>query len=462
MVFLVWVSSLTLKAQPLHQSVSITWTDSLNIGSRPYYISDIQKDTSYTIANLYLGEKQYLYYHSKDTFFRHTFHSAQKSKQLWTNYYQSKYKSLNLSPAMLGRSNLMLIDSSGNESKVLTFRNSSDYPAQIVLEQIHSNLYIFVLPGARLNDTIGLYCLQIALDGEPKCDTIYPPWTGLRPKLIHLQFHHNHLECLFTLHRITPSEKRGFRRNYHFTSVRIPFNSEPAVFHVPPIAESLFYPTIRPLKGHEYFGTYGTKSGKISEGIFLIDSSWIRHVPYPDWLLQKFNAFKLFNRNKIRALYPDSRIVQGNDTVFLFEQYFLNASGGTASKPIFDFHYNHLVMVKVRGDSIQFSFIPKKQVTFDDFGQISSYNLIRTDRSAFVLFNSGSKYLFKSQKTYRNRRINQVYMMNLEELGKVVTIENRKIPILTHLNRPLGNGKYQIYGRKGSFLYIGELTISPL
>lgn len=443
---------------------NIHWLDSFKLPKDDYFFHKVSRSDSGTHIEAE-GKKHYYSFLVQDGKLIRQMHPKAK-REYWLYQGQGAHGLRFIAQKHVEKNihQIFLKEENAKEIEVFTFKENPERPSTIEIIESDSIVHVILVPSGKFNESAQIMHAAITPQGEI---TRYNYALGeLRrlTEIIQVHFKADQAEFLIKSYRINKIEKRGFSRNYQCKIMTVQLsNAESTTFQIPFI-DSFFYPKIKYApEMNELYGTYGLNAGNKALGIFIVNliDTTIVHYPYDkNTILKSKKKLEPRKRNSIYSLHPDMVLKQDDHHLYFFEQYFVKLVGGPAEHPLFNFNYNHVIVAnKSATGPIAFNLIPKYQKTFNDQGQISSYQVLNGKTSTYVVFNSGLKYQKHPYRTFGSQQLTHTYALPLDDLkvNKVEKIGNS--PLLTTLMLPEGKGQYRIFSYHNRVLKTGLLQL---
>jgi hypothetical protein len=446
---------------------NIHWLDSFKLPKDDYFFHKVSRSDSGTHIEAE-GKKHYYSFLVQDGKLIREMHPKAK-REYWLYQGQGAYGLRFIARKHVEKNihQIFLKEENAKEIGVFTFKENPERPSTIEIIESDSIVHVILLPSGKFNDSAQIMHAAITPRGEISRHYYALGELSRLTEITQVHFKSDQAEFLIKSYRINKIEKRGFNRNYQCKIIRIELsNAESSSFQIP-LIDSFFYPKIKYAPElNEIYGVYGLNTGNKALGMFIVNliDTTIIHYPFDkQTVLRSKKKIEPWKRNSIYSLHPDMVLKQGENHLYFFEQYFVKLVGGPAENPIFNFNYNHVIVAnKSVTGQVVFNVIPKYQKTFNDQGQISSYQVLNGKNSSYVVFNSGLKYQKHPYRTYGSQELKYLYALSLNQIdiNKVMQIDHN--PLLSALMIFEGKGQYRVFSYRKRMLRTGLLQLNPI
>lgn len=356
-------------------------------------------------------------------------------------------------------------EDNSSEIEIFTFKESGELKSNIQIIDADSMVHVLVIPAGKFSDSARILHASITPTGEINRHQHGLGQLSRLTEVIQFNVHHHEAEFLLKSYRINKIEKRAFSRNYQYQLLQIDLPKATSNWFTLPLLDSLYYPKIKySPSAKEFFGTYGHHPSNKVKGIFTVKwgDSLMNHYPFDPMTIKSSRRKTEFWRQKqILALHPDMIWTHGYNRYYFFEQFYIKMVGGSVNNPFLNFYYNNLIIGLGSSNSLKMKFlvIPKYQKTFHDFGQFSSYQVLKSPTGFGILFNSSPMYLQRPFRMYNNQQIRNSYFSWLStDTDQIIKLGND--PILTGMIISSGPGVYKILSYRKNQLKSGTLKLN--
>lgn len=472
--FCLSVSLLSLTFNALAQNnplnPKIEWSQSFQLKKDQYIFHQIKKSQD-TVEILASGKKdKYLItlVNDSNTYLLKQNKMAKPAGHFvyWAGYYNQQYIEITEKQRTISEDELFL-RLPNKDTFISLFHYRSDYqkPAQFLFQSDANHIYLALKPPGRNNDSTSIFILTIDSLLQLKYDTLGLHFHNDLVTLDQFEIKKDHFFFILKNYQTNKIEKRQFKRNYTFDEIKFYPMSKKTLVQPLALEKYFYYPQMRYFANyHQTVGLYSKTTDNKALGLYIYSHNYNKsyHIPFDTSIIKRTRKpHTIIKHNYIPGLFPDLIVSNDSNFTYYFEQYYITAVSGSATNATYNFHYNHLVSVTLSKDFSKpiFNTLPKYQKSYNDFGQFSSYKILKIYNEKWFFINSNKNYLQQPNKTTIINPLKYSYIINTLNYSEIIPVSaNRKLPPLTELIIKDSEKSYVLFSYEKGKLWIGKLN----
>lgn len=394
----------------------------------------------------------------------HTFPKNTKNRNIWFGLIGSRYAEIYENINTLVQSSLELhLTNPDTTIKLAEYRKNLDEATRLRIVNDNNTLYMAVDCDVKASDSSLMLLIGIDSTLAISKDSVYLPYSDKLIELETLVIQDSAAMLLLKCYNINAVEKRKQTRNYTYIRLKFMLLNKNAVIDTIPLRYKTYYHNIRIFsKSQLICGLYGSVKNNRATGIFLYDlgSGNANHIPFPDSIVGKFKKSRFFHNKRVYNLYPDLLVDHQKKKILLMEQYYAEVTGSSSTRLSYDYHFDHVLKYTTDNTSAgSFDVLNKRQYSYNDFGEQSSYNIIWVGGKPYLIFGGYKNYLKKPFAKRNLQRLNRIYLVELENFNqKRIIRANKDLTFIPTLISKLEAANYLLISYQNGQIFTGKLT----